>query len=76
MVHVYPNKESKEEPDEVVIFRDGKYLTLKEVFERTTRHKLNVDLLDVHAENNTFHQSDKSNLKYDPYRKSRLGRFP
>ncbi|KAG2707293.1 hypothetical protein I3843_05G130000 [Carya illinoinensis] len=64
----------KEEPDEVVIFRDGKYMTLKEVFEslELTGHDLNVDLLDVHADKSTFHRFDKFNLKYNPCGQSRL----
>ncbi|MED6174375.1 hypothetical protein PIB30_068458 [Stylosanthes scabra] len=64
----------REEPDEVVIFRDGKYLTLKEVFESLdlTGHDLNVDLLDVHADKSTFHRFDKFNLKYNPCGQSRL----
>ncbi|CAH8265158.1 unnamed protein product [Arabidopsis lyrata] len=42
----------RKEPDEVVIFRDGTYLTLREVFESLdlTGYDLNVDLLDVHAD--------------------------
>ncbi|PRQ41288.1 putative AMP deaminase [Rosa chinensis] len=64
----------KKEPDEVVIFRDGKYLTLKEVFESLdlTGYDLNVDLLDVHADKTTFHRFDKFNLKYNPCGQSRL----
>lgn len=96
---------------QVVIFRDGKYLTLKEVFisldltgytisfsfsavlnmliqfvilQNTIcskcwfncfedfRYDLNVDLLDVHADKNTFHRFDKFNLKYNPCGQSRL----
>ncbi|RYR64959.1 hypothetical protein Ahy_A03g010976 isoform A [Arachis hypogaea] len=65
----------RKEPDEViiyfrtdlgvVIFRDGKYMTLKEVFESLdlTGYDLNVDLLDVHADKSTFHRFDKFNLK-------------
>ncbi|KAL9269233.1 AMP deaminase-like protein [Drosera capensis] len=62
------------EPDEVVIFRDGTYLTLKEVFESLdlTGYDLNVDLLDVHADKSTFHRFDKFNLKYNPCGQSRL----
>jgi hypothetical protein len=58
----------------VVIFRDGKYLTLREVFESLdlTGYDLNVDLLDVHADKNTFHRFDKFNLKYNPCGQSRL----
>ncbi|KAM3358888.1 putative AMP deaminase [Capsicum galapagoense] len=64
----------RKEPDEVVIFRDGQYLTLKEVFESLdlTGHDLNVDLLDVHADKSTFHRFDKFNLKYNPCGQSRL----
>ncbi|XP_018675357.2 probable AMP deaminase isoform X2 [Musa acuminata AAA Group] len=64
----------RKEPDEVVIFRDGTYLTLKEVFESLdlTGSDLNVDLLDVHADKSTFHRFDKFNLKYNPCGQSRL----
>ncbi|GLT40015.1 hypothetical protein SLA2020_141750 [Shorea laevis] len=64
----------QKEPDEVVIFRDGKYMTLKEVFESLdlTGYDLNVDLLDVHADKSTFHRFDKFNLKYNPCGQSRL----
>ncbi|KAG1339076.1 AMP deaminase [Cocos nucifera] len=89
VVHVYANKEScmnqkhllrfiksklRKEPDEVVIFRDGTYMTLKEVFESLdlTGYDLNVDLLDVHADKSTFHRFDKFNLKYNPCGQSRL----
>ncbi|KAK2990787.1 hypothetical protein RJ640_012688 [Escallonia rubra] len=64
----------RKEPDEVVIFRDGQYLTLKEVFESLdlNGYDLNVDLLDVHADKSTFHRFDKFNLKYNPCGQSRL----
>ncbi|KDP24426.1 hypothetical protein JCGZ_24990 [Jatropha curcas] len=64
----------RKEPDEVVIFRDGTYLTLKEVFESLdlTGYDLSVDLLDVHADKSTFHRFDKFNLKYNPCGQSRL----
>ncbi|XP_042429134.1 probable AMP deaminase [Zingiber officinale] len=64
----------RKEPDEVVIFRDGTYMTLKEVFESLdlTGSDLNVDLLDVHADKSTFHRFDKFNLKYNPCGQSRL----
>ncbi|CAL5397859.1 unnamed protein product [Camellia sinensis] len=60
--------------EQVVIFRDGTYLTLKEAFERLdlTRYDLNVDLLDVHADKSIFHRFDKFNLKYSPCGQSRL----
>jgi hypothetical protein len=40
------------------VCRDGKWLTLKEVFEslRMTGYDLNVDTLDMHADKNTFHR--------------------
>ena len=64
----------RKEPDEVVIFRDGKYLTLAEVFEslRLTAHSLNVDALDMHADKGTFHRFDRFNLKYNPFGQARL----
>ncbi|EFN59016.1 hypothetical protein CHLNCDRAFT_137692 [Chlorella variabilis] len=54
----------RKEPDEVVIFRDGKYLTLREVFEslNLTPYHLNVDTLDVHADKNIFHRWGWDNL--------------
>ena len=64
----------RKEPDEVVIFRDGKYLTLKEVFEslKLTGYDLNVDTLDMHADKSLFHRFDRFNLKYNPCGQSRL----
>lgn len=64
----------RKEPDEVVIFRNGKYLTLKEVFEslNLTAYELSVDTLDMHADKSTFHRFDKFNLKYNPCGQSRL----
>ena len=38
----------------------------------STRYDLNVDLLDVHADKNTFHRFDRFNLKYNPCGQSRL----
>ncbi|XP_022745843.1 AMP deaminase-like isoform X7 [Durio zibethinus] len=73
-----PNPEpffyAPEGKSDVVIFRDGTYLTLKEVFESLdlTGYDLNVDLLDVHADKSTFHRFDKFNLKYNPCGQSRL----
>nr|PNR52646.1 hypothetical protein PHYPA_009020 [Physcomitrium patens] len=68
------NEEQQQQHEQVVIFRDGKYLTLKEVFESLdlTGYDLNVDLLDVHVDKNTFHRFDKFNLKYNPCGQSRL----
>ena len=59
---------------QVVIFRDGKCLTLAEVFAslRLTSHSLNVDALDMHADRATFHRFDRFNLKYNPFGQARL----
>ncbi|KAJ4345522.1 AMP deaminase [Didymosphaeria variabile] len=64
----------KKSPDEVVIFRDGKHLTLKEVFEsiNLTAYDLSIDTLDMHAHTDSFHRFDKFNLKYNPVGESRL----
>ena len=57
----------KQSPTEAVIFRDGRFLTLGEVFKslNLTAYDLSIDTLDMHA-NNTFHRFDKFNLKYNP----------
>lgn len=41
----------RKSPDEVVLFRDGKHLTLKEVFEsiNLTAYDLSIDTLDMHV---------------------------
>ncbi|KAK4507866.1 hypothetical protein PRZ48_001601 [Zasmidium cellare] len=64
----------KKSPDEVVLFRDGKFLTLKEVFEsiNLTAYDLSIDTLDMHAHTDSFHRFDKFNLKYNPVGESRL----
>ncbi|EXJ88413.1 AMP deaminase [Capronia coronata CBS 617.96] len=61
-------------PDEVVIDRDGKTLTLREVFEsiNLTAYDLSIDTLDMHAHTDSFHRFDKFNLKYNPIGQSRL----
>ena len=57
----------KKNDPEAVIVRDGKQLTLAQVFESLglTAYDLNVDTLDMHADK-TFHRFDKFNLKYNP----------
>ena len=57
----------KKNPNEPVIFRDGRFLTLGEVFMslNLTAYDLSIDTLDMHA-NNTFHRFDRFNLKYNP----------
>ncbi|KAF2467445.1 AMP deaminase [Lindgomyces ingoldianus] len=64
----------KRSPDEVVLYRDGKHLTLKEVFEsiNLTAYDLSIDTLDMHAHTDSFHRFDKFNLKYNPIGESRL----
>lgn len=64
----------KNDPDEKVIHRDGKVLTLDEVFKslNLTAYDLSIDTLDMHAHKDTFHRFDKFNLKYNPIGESRL----
>lgn len=56
----------KRSPDEIVMFRDGKHLTLAEVFEsiNLTAYDLSIDTLDMHVGVNYFlvHSSFVSNL--------------
>ena len=61
-------------PDEKVLHRDGKFLTLEEVFQsiNLTAYDLSIDTLDMHAHTDTFHRFDKFNLKYNPVGESRL----
>ncbi|CEP63704.1 AMP deaminase LALA0_S09e00628g [Lachancea lanzarotensis] len=60
--------------DEKVIHRDGKVLTLDQVFESLdlSGYDLSIDTLDMHAHKDTFHRFDKFNLKYNPIGESRL----
>ncbi|WBW75400.1 adenosine deaminase Ada1 [Schizosaccharomyces osmophilus] len=64
----------RKSPDEKVIWRDGKFLTLQEVFDslKLTSYDLSIDTLDMHAHADTFHRFDKFNLKYNPIGESRL----
>lgn len=64
----------KTTPDEEVIFRDGKVLTLAEVFKslNLTGYDLSIDTLDMHAHTDSFQRFDKFNLKYNPIGESRL----
>ncbi|EIW59155.1 AMP deaminase [Trametes versicolor FP-101664 SS1] len=64
----------KRSPKDVVIFRDGKELTLEEVFKslNLTAYDLSIDTLDMHAHQDSFHRFDKFNLKYNPLGESRL----
>ncbi|OWR46546.1 AMP deaminase 2 [Danaus plexippus plexippus] len=62
------------QPGQVVALRDGLPITLKAVFEemQLDAYDLNVDILDVHADRNTFHRFDRFNAKYNPVGESRL----
>lgn len=64
----------KRSPNEIVIFRDNKLLTLTEVFDSLglKAYDLSIDTLDMHAHKDTFHRFDKFNLKYNPIGESRL----
>ena len=59
---------------DLVIFRDGKHLTLRQVFEslNLTAYDLSIDTLDMHAHQDSFHRFDRFNLKYSPIGESRL----
>jgi len=63
----------KRSSHEEVTRRDGKLLTLAEVFRslKLTAYDLSIDTLDMHADN-TFHRFDRFNLKYNPIGESRL----
>eukprot|EP01135_Chromosphaera_perkinsii_P004418 Nk52_evm21s280 gene=Nk52_evmTU21s280 len=67
-------KKLKTEPKQKVCERNGKVLTLEEVFHslNLTAYDLSIDTLDMHADKNTFHRFDKFNLKYNPIGESRL----
>lgn len=67
-------KTLKKHADEVVTCNKGVKMTLKEVFQsmNLTTYDLTVDMLDVHADRNTFHRFDKFNAKYNPIGESRL----
>ena len=64
----------RQNSDEMVIKRDGKILTLNQVFDslHLTAYDLSIDTLDMHAHRDTFHRFDKFNLKYNPMGESRL----
>ncbi|KAL0269601.1 UNVERIFIED_CONTAM: hypothetical protein PYX00_007276 [Menopon gallinae] len=67
-------KTLKHSADEVVTVTKGEKMTLRQVFEsmNLTAYDLTVDMLDVHADRNTFHRFDKFNAKYNPIGESRL----
>ncbi|XP_049863703.1 AMP deaminase 2 isoform X4 [Schistocerca gregaria] len=67
-------KTLKNHADEVVVCSKGEKMTLRQVFQSMslTSYDLTVDMLDVHADRNTFHRFDKFNAKYNPIGESRL----
>jgi AMP deaminase len=68
-------KTLKNHADEVVtVTKAGEQMTLEQVFQsmNLTPFDLTVDMLDVHADRNTFHRFDKFNAKYNPIGESRL----
>uniref|UniRef100_A0A915BZG5 AMP deaminase n=1 Tax=Parascaris univalens TaxID=6257 RepID=A0A915BZG5_PARUN len=67
-------KKIKTEKDTVVLEKNGKKITLAEVFRGLgiDAYDLSVDMLDVHADRNTFHRFDKFNTKYNPVGESTL----
>uniref|UniRef100_A0AC34FFZ1 AMP deaminase n=1 Tax=Panagrolaimus sp. ES5 TaxID=591445 RepID=A0AC34FFZ1_9BILA len=67
-------KKMKTEKDKVVIQQGGKDITMKQLFEELglDAYDLSVDMLDVHADRNTFHRFDKFNTKYNPVGQSSL----
>lgn len=68
-------KTLKNNPDEIVtVNRAGEQMTLAQVFKsmNLSSYDLTVDMLDVHADRNTFHRFDKFNAKYNPIGESRL----
>lgn len=52
----------KKSPDEVVLYRDGKHLTLREVFEsiNLTAYDLSIDTLDMHVSGDPHYASFQS----------------
>ncbi|XP_026849260.1 AMP deaminase 2 isoform X5 [Drosophila persimilis] len=67
-------KTLKNSANEVVTCTNGQPMTLAQVFQsmNLTTYDLTVDMLDVHADRNTFHRFDKFNSKYNPIGESRL----
>ncbi|KAL9585113.1 MAG: hypothetical protein Q9212_001710 [Teloschistes hypoglaucus] len=64
----------KKSGSDIVMFRDGKKMTLQQVFDslELTAYDLSIDTLDTHAHTDSFHRFDKFNLKYNPVGSSRL----
>lgn len=64
----------KTSPSDHVIVRDGKELTLEQVFQslNLTAYDLSIDALDMHAHKDSFHRFDRFNSKYNPLGETRL----
>ncbi|XP_053613418.1 AMP deaminase 2-like isoform X4 [Plodia interpunctella] len=64
----------RQNANEIVAIQNGAPVTLKTVFEnmKLDAYDLNVDILDVHADRNTFHRFDRFNAKYNPVGESSL----
>jgi len=67
-------KTLKTDGDVPVVKAGSGTMTLKQVFEsmNLTPYDLTIDMLDCHADRNTFHRFDKFNAKYNPIGESRL----
>jgi len=67
-------KSLKTDGHQIVCKAGEKEMSLKDVFEsmNLTAYDLTVDMLDCHADRNTFHRFDKFNAKYNPIGESRL----
>ena len=68
-------KTLKSNKDDIVCKdNNGEPMTLEQVFKslNISSYDLSVDMLDVHADRNTFHRFDKFNAKYNPIGESRL----
>ncbi|XP_067135225.1 AMP deaminase 2 isoform X2 [Centruroides vittatus] len=67
-------KTLKNHANDIVCEEKGNKMTLSQVFQilNVNAYDLSVDMLDVHADRNTFHRFDKFNAKYNPIGESRL----
>ncbi|PAV57211.1 hypothetical protein WR25_11452 [Diploscapter pachys] len=67
-------KKIKTEANTVVMVKGKQNITMKDVFKGMgiDAYDLSVDMLDVHADRNTFHRFDKFNSKYNPVGESTL----
>lgn len=67
-------KTLKNHANDIVCEEKGRKMTLNQIFQllNVNAYDLSVDMLDVHADRNTFHRFDKFNAKYNPIGESRL----